>query len=186
MKKTLATIACLLSLTGSAACKARGASLSPEEYLPLVALSLQSGETAAYIVRNEKVGSQDYQGCVLAETIAGGFGASSEALGSRMQGEIVFPELKVDLTACEEFKPRDYVLTEESAEVVSALTDASLSIAGVYAARLRASDCAKGVAAESAIRYMLGLSEYVLAFMRDPQPVFEYEARSVDFQQCWS
>lgn len=185
MRKTLVTLACLAVLSGTTACKARNATFTPEVYLPLVALSLQSGETAAYIVRDEKLAAQDYEGCVLSEVIAGGFRTSSQALTANMVGEVEFPALKVDLTSCAAFKPQGYVLTAGSAEVVDTLTVASLSIAEVYAARLRVSDCPKGTAAVAALAYMRGLTQHALTFMSNPQPVFEYEARVVDFQQCW-
>lgn len=186
MKKAFFTLlaATAIFLTG---CRRAGESVTPGEYLPLVILSLQSGETAAQITRNLKIKEESYTGCVAAEIVGEGFAASSAALRARLKGAVAFPEIIVDLEACIPFKSGpNYELTEDSARIVEALTSATLDIAGVYTSRLRTYDCEKGVAADASLDYMRKVREGVVKFLRNPQPVFRMEAVQVDFQQCYT
>lgn len=186
MKKAFIALGLFLSIVFVASgCRPSKGSLTAEEYLPLIIVSMQSGETAALITRNERIEAEDFQGCVAAEVAAASFEAARKSLSSRLKGSIEFPELTVDLRACQDLPRDEKALKERPAEVIEAVTTTTLDVAGFYASRLRMQDCPKGKAAEAALAYLRVAQAQLLTFLKDPQDTFTLEARVVDFNECY-
>lgn len=87
------------------ACKPNRGTASPEDYYALIKLSLDGGQIAAMIGRNEAIKAKSFAGCVVADVLASAFDSAEQGLSAKMVDAPEIPGFELDLADCMALKP---------------------------------------------------------------------------------
>ena len=99
MAKTTIFAALVTSFVASG-CRPNKGTASPEDYFPLIQVSLQGGEVAAMIGHNEAVKAKNFGGCVASSVLGAAFDSAGAALNGKLSGDVVIPGFDLDLSEC--------------------------------------------------------------------------------------
>jgi hypothetical protein len=115
MAKT--TILAILATTFVAAgCRPNKGTASPEDYFPLIQVSLQGGKVAAMIGYNESVKAKNFGGCVASDVLGAAFDSAGDALNGKLSGNVVIPGFDLFLSECLALRETSEEAGEEAGE----------------------------------------------------------------------
>jgi hypothetical protein len=121
------TILALLSTTLiSTGCRPNKGTASPEDYFGLIQVTLQGGEVAAMIGRNEAIKSKNFAGCVASDVLTAAFDSAGDALNAKLTGTVIIPGFDIDLGDC-------MALRETPAEDTASVVTFSTAVAAYQA-----------------------------------------------------
>lgn len=181
MKKLLIPILVLtLSLT---ACKGQVKDDKIENYLPIIASSLEGGSFALLLIGEEFKDSNNWTGCVAAKATSSALYTASQVV--KDPGG-VFPSVSVDVQDCLNIRSESVQVPEgaELKDLILSVVTSVLSTVDYYITLQAKSDCKAAAIGKGAVQYVRGAAEPIVSEITEFDGVLEIPAVNIDFSSC--
>ena len=175
---------CLILLAlSSSACHTDVRDTKIENYLPIIASSLEGGSLALVLVGSEFRKNNNWTGCVGAKVISSAFLTASQVV--RDPGGI-FPGVSVDVSDCLNVRS-DSVQVPDGAELKSliiSVVNSVLATVEYYVSQQKSSDCTAGQIGLAAIDYIRGAADPVISEITEFDGKIEIPPVKIDTSAC--
>ncbi len=159
-----------------------------KDYVPAIALALDSSVLAFDTWTNKAVEKQKFGECIAATTLSSAAKVSKEILVTEFNDadEHIIPSPKLDFAACTPLKPEAF--DPKSADTVAALSTAegalNIAISGVSIYLPKIKDCKSRVLVQALVKYLQGALGPVLEEVKAPDGKLEIPAVTFSFEEC--
>jgi len=140
-----------------AGCRPNRGSANPEDYYPLIQLSIEGGKIAAMIGRNQAIERKDFAGCVASDVVAAAMDSANTALSAKISDTPTIPGFSLDLKECLSLRGSAPGGDRDAGSLVEAISGVALVAARHYATKLQASNCKKGSLALAVVDFVSGM-----------------------------
>lgn len=173
----------LISIFALSACRGQTKDDKIDNYLPIIASSLEGGSFALVLIGEEYKNSNNWTGCVAAYATSSALFTASQVV--KDPGG-VFPSVSVDVQDCLNIK-KDSVQVPEGAELkdlILSVVNSVLSTVEYYVLLQSSTDCHATAIGLAAVEYVKGAAGPVVSEIAEFDGVLEIPAVVVDSSIC--
>lgn len=154
-----------------------------ENYLPIIASSLEGGSFALLLIGGEFRDSNNWTGCVAAKATSSALFTASQVVKEPLG---IFPSVSVNVQDCLNVKKTSVQVPEgtDLKNLILSVVTSVLSTVEYYIVLQSSTDCKAESIGKAAVLYVKGAAEPIVSEITDFDGVLEIPSVSINFSSC--